>query len=119
MAVAEPEGLVGKQVIDANGKPSGQIDFVFAEPANGKTGWIGVRTGAIRRQRVLVPLAGAERRALSVYVPWTKTRLRRAPSYQESDLGGALGLGEYRLTISARKQQEACAYWGIGEGSPG
>ena len=114
--MAELEGLVGKQVIDANGKPSGQIDLVFVEPANGQTGWMGVRTGAIRRQRVLVPLAGAERRALSVYVPWTKTRLRHAPVYRESDLDGALGLGEYRLTISVEKKQEACAYWGIGEG---
>ena len=114
--MAELEGLVGKQVIDADGKPSGQIDLVFAEPANGQPGWIGVRTGAIRRQRVLVPLAGAERRALSVHVPWTRTRLRHAPAYRESDLGGALGLGEYRLTISSRKKQEAYAYWGIGDG---
>ena len=116
MDAVEPGALTGRRVIDANGKVLGRVDLVFDEPVDGEARWMGIRTQAIRRQRVLVPLTGAERRALSVQVPWTRARLRNAPAYSESDLGGMLGLGEYRLTLPTRKLEEARAYWGIGDG---
>jgi hypothetical protein len=61
---------------------------------------------------LLAPLSGAEQRAVYVYVPWTKERLRRAPEYEDADIGGPLGLGEYKLRLTPSKEQEALAYWG-------
>ena len=111
MDAAELRSLVGCQVVDRTGKPAGTLEFVFDDRVTGRPVWIGVRTGALRHQHVLVPAAGAERDAPSVRVPWTRGLLRGAPGYADSDRRGRLGLGEYRAAISDEKAREVSAYY--------
>ncbi len=111
MDAAELRSLVGRQVVDRNGKPAGVLEVVFDDRATGRPEWIGVRTGALRHQHVLVPAAGAEHDAPSVRLPWTRGLLKGAPGYEDSDRRGRLGLGEYRAAISDEKAREVAAYY--------
>lgn len=111
MDATELRGLVGCPVVDRNGKAAGILDVVFDDRVTGRAEWIGLRTGALRRQRVLVPAAGTEHDAPSLRVPWTRALVRSAPAYGDSDRRGRLGLGEYRPVISDEKAREVSAYY--------
>lgn len=111
MDAAELRRLVGCPVVDRNGKVAGVLDAVFDDRRTGRPGWLGVRTGALRHQRVLVPADGAERDEPSVRVPWTRALLRGAPGYRDADRRGRLGLGEYRAAISDEKAREVSAHY--------
>jgi hypothetical protein len=108
---AELQSRVGCPVIDRNGKPAGVLDAVFDDRTTGRPGWIGVRTGVLRHQLVLVPADGAELLVPSLRVPWTRGLLRGAPGYGEADRRGRLGLGEYRAAIPDEKAREVSAYY--------
>lgn len=111
MGEARPPWLVGRHVVDRNGRTVGSVELVFADDA-GRPEWMGVVTSGLRRQRVLVPAGGVENGSGTLRVPWTRHRLRRAPRYDASDQVGALGLGQYRIAISTAKAREALAFYG-------
>jgi hypothetical protein len=109
------KGLAGHEVVDREGKSIGYVDQVFNDNRSGEPEWIGVIMGGLRRRFHLVPVSGVETDNLTLKVPWPKDRVKQAPEYGGADVGGLLGLGEYRPAISESKEKEAYAYYGIGE----
>jgi len=115
---SEIRRIVGLPVVDERGRAIGSVEYVFNDYESGRPEWIGVVSGAIRRQRVLVPVAGAERRGSSLLVPWPRERVKQAPAYGERDRDGILGFGQYTLGISKEKERDAWTYYGLGERAP-
>ena len=116
---SELRNLVGHDVVDENGKPVGYVAHIFNDDETGRPEWIGVLTGTIRHQNVLVPVSGTERFGTSLRVPWSKGRIKQAPTYGERDRRGMLGLGEYKLTISKEKEREIRSHYGLLEVATG
>ncbi len=110
---AHIRSLVGLDVVDANGKSIGNVEFVFNDQDTGRPEWLGIISGTFRHQRVLVPVEGVDKEGPSVRVPWSKERVREAPTYGEKDRGGILGLGSYSLGISEEKERAAYAHYGL------
>jgi sporulation protein YlmC with PRC-barrel domain len=108
----ELKSLVGHDVVDETGKSVGYLADVFNDRETEQPEWLGVLTGTIRQHHVLVPVTGAERRGSSLRVPWPKDRVKQAPTYDKEDRRGLLGLGEYRLSISQEKEDQAYAHYG-------
>ena len=111
----ELRNLVGHDVVDEKGKSIGYLVDIFHDTETGQPEWIGVLTGTVRRHHVLVPASGAERSGESVRVRWAKERVKEAPTYDKEDRSGILGLGEYKVSISPAKEQEAYANYGLAE----
>jgi hypothetical protein len=112
---SELRNLVGHDLVDENGKSVGYVAHIFNDDETGRPEWIGVLTGTLRHQNVVVPVSGAERSGMSLRVPWPKEKIRQAPTYGERDRGGLLGVGEYKLTISKEKEQQAYTHYGLAE----
>jgi hypothetical protein len=108
----ELRSLVGHHVIDADGRSIGYLECVFNDDETGRPECIGVLTGTIRRHRVLIPVSGFERTGMALRVPWTKNRVKAAPTYDDADRSGPLGLGPYAISISKEKEQAAHAHFG-------
>ena len=107
--------FVGHDLIDASGKSIGYVVHLFDDEESGRPEWIGVLTGTLRHRHVMVPVSGAESDGLSLKVPWSREKVKQAPTYGEDDWSGLLGIGEYKLTISKEKEEQACAYYGRAE----
>jgi hypothetical protein len=107
--------LLGRPVVDEEGRSVGLVECVFDDERTGGPGWIGVLTGTFRHHHVLVPARGAENHGRSLRVPWARERIKHAPTYDEQDQGGLLGIGQYRARISKDKEQVASAHYGIEE----
>ena len=112
---AQVKRLVGLDVVDEAGKSIGNVEFVFNDEDTGRPEWLGVISGTFRQHRVLVPIEGLDRAGPSVQVPWSKDRVRQAPSYGDKDRGGILGLGSYSLGISKEKERAAYAHYGLAD----
>jgi hypothetical protein len=108
----ELRSLVGHHVIDARGRSVGYLECVFNDDETGRPELIGVLTGRIRRHRVLLPANGLARAGGSLRVPWTKDRVKTAPTYEDAVRSGPLGLGPYSMSISKEKEQAAHAHFG-------
>jgi sporulation protein YlmC with PRC-barrel domain len=109
----ELRSLVGHDVVDADGRSIGYVEYIFTDRETRAPEWIGVITGTFRHHHVLVPVAGATRSGTSLRVPWRKEQVKRAPSYDKDEKGGLLGLAQYRLEISPEKERRAYAHYGI------
>jgi hypothetical protein len=105
--------FIGRHVADRRGRLIGSVELIFDDRRSGTPEWIGVLTGLLRRQHVLVPVAGVERDRGRLRVPWPKETVRRAPTYGKHERGGILGLGEYRVAISEEKERAASAHYGL------
>jgi hypothetical protein len=112
---SELRALIGHDVRDRHGKAVGYVDVIFNDDQTGRPEWIGVLTGSFRHRHVLVPITGAERDDGSLKLPWSKERVKGAPRYDREDHRGILGLGEYRLAVSAEKERAACDYYELDE----
>jgi sporulation protein YlmC with PRC-barrel domain len=113
MDESELRTLAGHEVVDRDGKSVGYVDQIFNDTETGKPEWIGVTTGTFRRRFHLVPVSAAEKANGTLRVPWTKDRVNHAPEYGRGDLGGILGIGDYRAGVSEEKEREAYAYFGL------
>jgi hypothetical protein len=94
--------LMGRDVIDSEGKSIGNLETFFADRSSGKPEWIGVFTGTFRQHHYLVPLEGSEVAGSAIRVPWTKEQVRSAPDYRDPDSG-----------ISEELEREAYAHYGL------
>ena len=112
---SELHNLVGQGLVDESGKSVGYVVHIFNDDETGRPEWIGVLTGTLRHQNVVVPVAGAERSGMSLRVPWPKERIRQALTYEEKDRRGLLGVGEYKLMISKENEQQAYTHYGLAE----
>ena len=93
--------LMGRDVLDSDGKSIGQVECFFNDKATRKPEWIGVFTGTFRTHHFLVPVAGATREGLALRVPWAKEQVESAPDYGDPD-----------RAISEELEREAYRHYG-------
>jgi sporulation protein YlmC with PRC-barrel domain len=94
--------LMGRDVIDSEGKSIGNLETFFADRNSGRPEWIGVFTGTFRQHHYLVPLEGAEVEGSAIRVPWTTEQVRSAPDYRDPE-----------SSISEELEREAYAHYGL------
>jgi sporulation protein YlmC with PRC-barrel domain len=104
-------GLVGHEVIDADGDFVGYVDVVFVDDASGRPEWLGVWGGLPGEHRVLVPLRGIGHMDDEIRVPWQKAMLENGPRYDDEDHTGTFLRGG-QIYISPERERAACAYYG-------
>lgn len=113
-AVEELRGLVGHEVVDANGATIGYVDLVFMDDDSGRPEWLGVWNGVWEtRPRVLVPLRGIEHVEDEIRVPWTKDVVRTAPAYDDEDDRGLFTDNADMIGISLEKERAAYEHYGV------
>ena len=94
--------LMGRDVIDSEGKSIGNLETFFADRDSGRPEWIGVFTGTFRQHHYLVPLEGAEVEGNAIRVPWTKEQVKSAPEYRDPD-----------ASISEELESQAYRHFGL------
>jgi sporulation protein YlmC with PRC-barrel domain len=94
--------LMGRDVIDREGKSIGNLETFFADRDTGRPEWIGVFTGTFRQHHYLAPLQGAEVEGSGIRIPWTKDQVQSAPDYKDPD-----------AAISEELEREAYAHYGV------
>ena len=82
---AELRELLGRDVLDREGKTVGNLETFFRDRETGQPEWLGVFSGLIRSHHRLVPSRGAERAGTAIHVPWTKDEVGHAPEYDDPD----------------------------------
>jgi sporulation protein YlmC with PRC-barrel domain len=94
--------LMGRDVIDSDGKSIGNLETFFADRNTGRPEWLGVFTGTFRQRHYLVPVEGAEVAGSAVRVRWTKEQVKSAPDYSDPE-----------ASISEELEREAYAHYGL------
>ncbi len=94
--------LMGRDVIDSEGKSIGNLETFFADRDSGRPEWIGVFTGTFRQHHYLVPLEGAEVEDGSIRITWTKEHVKSAPEYRDPD-----------ASISEELESQAYRHFGL------
>jgi hypothetical protein len=94
--------LMGRDVIDSEGKSIGNLETFFADRSSGRPEWIGVFTGMFRQHHFLVPVEGAEVAGHALRVPWTKEQVKSAPDYRDPE-----------TSISEELEREAYRHYGL------
>ena len=82
---AQLRDMMGRDVIDREGKSIGNLETFFADRNTGRPEWIGVFTGTFRQHHYLVPVEGAEVEGSAIRVPWTKGQVKSAPDYRDPE----------------------------------
>ena len=108
---AELKGLMGRDVLDRDGKSIGYLEHVFSNAETGVPEWAGVLAGTFRQHHVLVPLEGAEKAGTNLRVAWLKDDVKGAPRYDKEE-PRSVG-GTERVRISASMDREARAHYGL------
>ena len=94
--------LMGRDVIDSDGKSIGNLETFFADRNTGRPEWLGVFTGTFRQHHYLVPVEGAEVDGSAIRVPWTKDQVTSAPDYRDPE-----------TSIPEELEREAYAHYGL------
>ena len=94
--------MMGRDVVDRDGKSIGNLETYFADRSTGRPEWIGVFTGTFRQHHYLVPVEGAVSEGTAVRVPWTKEQVQSAPDY-----------GDPEESISEEMEREAYGLYGL------
>jgi PRC-barrel domain len=82
---ADLRELLGRDVLDREGKTIGNLETFFNDRETGQPEWLGVFSGLIRSHHRLVPVRDAERKGVTLRVPWTKDEVEHAPEYGDPD----------------------------------
>jgi sporulation protein YlmC with PRC-barrel domain len=98
----ELQDLMGRDVLDRDGKTIGQVECFYNDKETGRPEWIGVFTGTFRTHHFLVPVEGATREATGLRVPWPKEQVHAAPDYGKPD-----------EPISEEMEREAYRHYGL------
>jgi hypothetical protein len=95
---AELRDLLGRDVVDGQGKTIGNLETFFKDRDTGQPEWLGVFSGLLRSHHRLVPVRGAEREGTAIRVQWTKDQVEGAPEYRDPDrpISEELEAGAYR-----------------------
>lgn len=94
--------LIGRDVLDREGKSIGNLETFFNDKETGVPEWIGVFTGTFRQHHFLVPVRGAEREGTALRLQWTKEQVQSAPDYGKPD-----------RAISEEMEREAYRHFGL------
>jgi sporulation protein YlmC with PRC-barrel domain len=94
--------LMGRDVIDNDGKSIGNLETFFADRNTGRPEWLGVFTGTFRQRHYLVPVEGADVDGNAIRVPWTKDQVKSAPDYSDPE-----------TSISEELEREAYSHYGL------
>jgi PRC-barrel domain len=94
--------LIGRDVLDSEGKSIGNLETFFNDKDSGVPEWIGVFTGTFRHHHLLVPVRGAEREGTALRLQWTKDQVHSAPDYGKPD-----------KAISEEMEREAYRHYGL------
>ena len=94
--------LMGRDVIDSDGKSIGNVETYFVDRGTGRPEWIGVLSVTIRRHHYLVPVEGIESEGTVLRVPWTKEQVKSAPDY-----------GDPEGSIFEEMEREAYRHYGL------
>jgi sporulation protein YlmC with PRC-barrel domain len=94
--------LMGRDVIDREGKSIGNLETFFADRSSGRPEWLGVFTGTFRQHHYLVPLEGAKVEGPAIRVEWTKDKVKSAPDY-----------GDPEASISEEMERAAYEHYGV------
>jgi sporulation protein YlmC with PRC-barrel domain len=112
--VTELQGLVGHEVVDANGDTVGYVDLVFVDDDTGRPEWLGIWNGVwATKPRVLVPIRRIEHVEDEIRLPWTKDVVQNAPSYEEEDDRGLFTDDVDAIGISVEKERMAYDHYGV------
>ena len=113
--MSEPfHGVLGHEVIDAQGEMVGYVDLLFADDSTGQPELIGVWNGVWgTRPRVLVPLEGVQLGPDQLRLPWSKDVVESAPAYDEEDVSGVLLEHESVIHISPEKERAVYEHFGV------
>jgi len=71
--------MEGHGVIAQDGEQIGRIEEIFVDHVTREPEWLGIGTGFLRTQRVLVPLAGAEIEDDIVRIPYSSEIVKSSP----------------------------------------
>lgn len=107
MATTETQRLIGHRLVDKDGAAVGKIGQVFFDDQTDVAKWITVRTGLFGSRENLVPLVGAEMAYDSLQVPWSRNKIKGAPSFD---------LDQH---ISAEQEDRVYAHYGLNPEIPG
>ncbi len=77
--------LLGRDVLDREGKSLGNLETFFKDRGTGQPEWLGVFSGLVRSHHRVIPVRGAERDGTAIRVRWTKDEVARAPEYEDPD----------------------------------
>jgi hypothetical protein len=78
--------LLGRDVLDREGKTLGNLETFFKDRDTGQPEWLGVFvSGLIRSHHRLVPARGAEREGAAIRAQWTKDEVDDSPQYDDPD----------------------------------
>lgn len=77
--------LLGRDVVDSDGKSIGNLETYFADRSTGRPEWLGVFAGTFRQHHFLVPAEGAVSEGTAVRIPWTKEQVKDAPEYRDPE----------------------------------
>ncbi|QBI56025.1 PRC-barrel domain-containing protein [Streptomonospora litoralis] len=73
--------LIGHRLVDRDGASVGKIGQVFYDDQTDAAKWITVRIGLFGSRENLVPLVGAEMVYDALQVPWSRNKIKGAPSF--------------------------------------
>jgi hypothetical protein len=83
---ADLRELLGRDVLDREGKTVGNLETFFRDRETGLPEWLGVFvSGLLRSHHRLVPVRGAEHEGMTIRVPWTKDEVEGAPEHGDPD----------------------------------
>ncbi|MUL41900.1 PRC-barrel domain containing protein [Streptomonospora sp. PA3] len=99
--------LIGHRLVDKDGAAVGKIGQVFYDDQTDVAKWITVRTGLFGSRENLVPLVGAEMVYDALQVPWSKSKIKSAPSFDVDQ------------HISVEQEDSVYAHYGLNPEIPG
>ncbi|MFB9803701.1 PRC-barrel domain-containing protein [Streptomonospora salina] len=103
----ETQRMIGHRLVDKDGAAVGKIGQVFYDDRTDAATWITVRTGLFGSRENLVPLVGAEMADDSLQVPWSRSRIKDAPSFDVDQ------------HISVEQEDRVYAHYGLNPEVPG
>ncbi|GAA1759773.1 PRC-barrel domain-containing protein [Streptomonospora arabica] len=107
MAPQGTQRLIGHRLVDKDGAAVGKIGQVFYDDQTDAAKWITVRTGLFGSRENLVPLSGAEMVYDALQVPWSRSRIKSAPSFDVDQ------------HISVEQEDQVYAHYGLSPEIPG
>jgi uncharacterized protein (TIGR02271 family) len=81
MNVSQPENVVGRNVLGADGEKIGKVEDLYVDDDSQQPEWVSVSTGFFGSHVSLVPLAGASDEGGDLRVPYSKDQVKSAPHY--------------------------------------
>jgi hypothetical protein len=106
------EMFEGETVFANNGEKVGDVEKVLYDKATGKPEWLAIQRGLLGLSSRLAPLAGAERRADGVVLPYSPSQIQAAPGLEGDEISQALErrlASHYGLQYSERRSPTGLA----------